>query len=80
LGEFLISLVRVFFGWAIIATWGIGLIGLIAARTVPGLQFSTNSPFYLAAGYATSLAGVAMTAVYDGRSGQPIRAAAVLWR
>jgi len=41
------SPVRIFFVYAFALTWGIGLVGLVVARVVPGIQtFSTTSPFY----------------------------------
>jgi membrane protease YdiL (CAAX protease family) len=64
------SPVRIFFRYAFALTWGVGLIGLIVARMVPGTQtFSTTSPFYWIAGYAISLLGIAMTAAWDGPPG-----------
>lgn len=64
------SPVRIFFRYAFALTWGIGLVGLVAARMVPGTEtFSTSSPFYWLAGYAISLLGIVMTAVWDGPPG-----------
>jgi len=64
------SPVRIFFWCAFALTWGTGLAGLVVARMVPGAQpFSTTSPFYWIAGYAISLLGIAMTAVWDGPPG-----------
>ena len=64
------SPVRIFFVYTFALTWGIGLVGLVVSRMVPGIQtFSTTSPFYWIAGYAISLLGIAMTAVWDGPLG-----------
>ncbi len=62
--------VRIFFLCAFGATWGIGLVGLIAPRIFPGARaFTHASPFYPLAAYAVSFAGIVMTAVYDGSAG-----------
>lgn len=64
------SPVRIFFRYAFALTWGIGLVGLVVARLVPGTEtFSTTSPFYWLAGYAVSLLGITMTAISDGAAG-----------
>jgi uncharacterized protein len=61
---------RLFFRYAFALTWGIGLVGLVVARMIPGTEpFSTASPFYWIAGYAISLLGIAMTAIWDGTLG-----------
>jgi hypothetical protein len=62
--------IRVFFWLAFALTWGIGGIGLLVGRWMPGSQpFSPSSPLYYVAGYSVSLAGIALTAKYAGRDG-----------
>jgi CAAX protease family protein len=61
---------RRFFVAALIATWGIGLLGLLLPRVSSALPtFSSASPFYWLAAYAVSAIGIGMTARYDGRPG-----------
>jgi membrane protease YdiL (CAAX protease family) len=62
--------VWIFFLCAFAATWGIGLVGLIAPRVFPSAPaFSHTSPFFWMAAYSVSLLGIAMTAYYDGKAG-----------
>jgi membrane protease YdiL (CAAX protease family) len=62
--------VRTFFLCAFAASWGIGLIGLVAPRVFPSAQaFSHTSPFFWVAGYSISVTGIVMTAFYDGKAG-----------
>jgi membrane protease YdiL (CAAX protease family) len=62
--------VRRFFLAALIATWGIGLLGLVLPAISGAIPtFSNVSPFYWLAAYAVSAIGVWMTARYDGRPG-----------
>ena len=64
------SPVRIFFRYTFALTWGAGLVGLVVARLVPGTQpFTTTSPFYWIAGYAISVVGIVMTAIWDGPAG-----------
>ena len=64
------SPLRVFFRTVFAVTWGIGLVGLLVAAVFPGERaFSPTSPFYWVAGYAISLIGIALTALYDGAPG-----------
>lgn len=62
--------VRVFFRLAFGLSWGIGGVGLLIGMFAPGTQaLSTSSPLYYLAAYSVSIAGIALTAFYDGRVG-----------
>lgn len=62
--------VRRFFLAALMATWGIGLLGLLLPRLSSAIPvFSNASPFYWLAAYAVSAIGIGMTARYDGWPG-----------
>jgi membrane protease YdiL (CAAX protease family) len=64
------SPLRIYFVLAFALTWGIGGIGLLIGRWMPGSRpLSTSSPLYYLAGYSVSLTGIALTARYDGREG-----------
>jgi CAAX protease family protein len=64
------SPVRVFFRLAFALTWGIGAVGLLIGLWMPALRpLSTSSPLYYLAAYCVSLAGIGLTARYEGREG-----------
>ena len=64
------SPVRIFFVLAFALTWGVGGIGLLLRIWIPESHpFSTSSPLYYLAAYSVSLAGIALTAKYEGRRG-----------
>jgi membrane protease YdiL (CAAX protease family) len=61
---------RVFFLLAFVLTWGIGGCALLVGSWFPGAQpLSTSSPLYYLAAYSVSLAGLGLTAHYDGAEG-----------
>jgi membrane protease YdiL (CAAX protease family) len=62
--------VRVFFGLAFALTWTIGGVGLLLSAWFPASRpLSPSNPLYYLAAYAVSLAGVGLTARYDGWDG-----------
>ena len=61
---------RVFFQLAFVASWGVGGVGVLIDRAIPGANaLSTTSPLYYLAAYAISLVGILLTAYYAGLSG-----------
>src|SRR5262249_31139228 len=64
------SPLRIFFVLAFALTWGVGGIALLIGLWVPESRpLATSSPLYYLAAYSVSLAGIALTARYDGREG-----------
>jgi membrane protease YdiL (CAAX protease family) len=64
------SPLRIFFGLAFALTWGVGGIALLIGLWLPESRpLSTSSPLYYLAAYSVSLAGIVLTARYDGREG-----------
>jgi CAAX protease family protein len=64
------SQLRTFFSLAFGLTWGIGGIALLIGLWMPESRpLSTSSPVYYLAGYAVSLSGIGLTALWTGRQG-----------
>jgi uncharacterized protein len=64
------SPLRIFFVLAFALTWGVGGIALLIGLWMPESRpLATSSPLYYLAAYSVSLAGVVLTATYDGREG-----------
>ena len=64
------SPLRIFFLLAFALTWGVGGVALLIGLWMPESRpLATSSPLYYLAAYSVSLAGVVLTARYDGREG-----------
>ena len=64
------SPLRIFFVLAFALTWGVGGVALLIGLWMPESRpLATSSPLYYLAAYSVSLAGVVLTARYDGREG-----------
>ena len=60
----------IFFVLAFALTWGVGGVALLIGLWMPESRpLATSSPLYYLAAYSVSLAGVVLTARYDGREG-----------
>jgi hypothetical protein len=56
-----------YFGLAFGLSWVIGGIALLVGLWIPDSRaLSTSGPLYYLAGYSVSLAGIALTAKYEG--------------
>lgn len=64
------SPLRIYLVLAFALTWGVGGIALLIGLWMPEARpLATSSPLYYLAAYSVSLAGIALTARYDGREG-----------
>ena len=64
------SPLRIYFVLAFALTWGVGGIALLIGLWMPESRpLAPSSPLYYLAAYSVSLAGVVLTARYDGREG-----------